>query len=73
MSFISILITALFLFLSTNILYNNKLSSDILSIIKLSNLAYSNYDYRFKDYENSFDNIIYLNPKISSFGFVYEE
>ncbi|PRM88808.1 hypothetical protein [Aliarcobacter cryaerophilus] len=62
-----------FLFLYSNTFYKNNRNYDILAITKLSNLSYSNNDYRFKDYEKSFDNIIYLNPKISNFGFVYEE
>ncbi|AYJ80819.1 hypothetical protein AN286_01525 [Aliarcobacter cryaerophilus ATCC 43158] len=62
-----------FLFLYSNTFYKNNINYDILAITKLSNLSYSNYNYRFKDYENSFNNMIYLNPKISNFGFIYED
>jgi hypothetical protein len=62
-----------FLFLYSNTIFKNSRNYDILDITKLSNLAYSNKDYRFKDYGNSFNNVIYLNPKVTNFGFVYEE
>lgn len=61
------------LFIDLNISYNNDIKEDILSLTKLSNFAYSNYENRFNDYENSTNNIVYLNPKISYFGFTYEE
>ncbi|MFA7085051.1 MAG: hypothetical protein WC145_00160 [Aliarcobacter sp.] len=63
----------LFLFFYSNTFYKSNINYNILAITKLSNLAYSNKDYRFKDYGNSFNNVIYLNPKISNFGFVYED
>ena len=62
-----------FLFLYSNTIFKNSRNYNILDITKLSNLAYSNKDYRFKDYGNSFNNVIYLNPKVTNFGFVYEE
>ena len=62
-----------FLFLYSNTIFKNSRNYHILDITKLSNLGYSNKDYRFKDYGNSFNNVIYLNPKVTNFGFVYEE
>ena len=60
-------------FLLLQIIFKNSRNYHILDITKLSNLGYSNKDYRFKDYGNSFNNVIYLNPKVTNFGFVYEE